>query len=139
MALAQQTPLLLLDEPTTYLDIQHQIEVLDLCAELHEEQGRTLVAVLHDLNHAARYATHLIAMKDGAVVAEGAPGRHRHGGAGRARSSGCAARSSTTRRPARRWWCRPRARPVRAARGSGRGVGGAAGAAGDTAEAARCG
>ncbi|WP_432003823.1 ABC transporter ATP-binding protein [Streptomyces sioyaensis] len=74
MALAQQTPLFLLDEPTTYLDIQHQIEVLDLCAELHEEQGRTLVAVLHDLNHAARYATHLIAMKEGAVVAEGAPG-----------------------------------------------------------------
>ncbi|WSI58501.1 ABC transporter ATP-binding protein [Streptomyces platensis] len=73
MALAQQTPLFLLDEPTTYLDIQHQIEVLDLCAELHEEQGRTLVAVLHDLNHAARYATHLIAMKDGAVIAEGAP------------------------------------------------------------------
>lgn len=57
MALAQQTPLLLLDEPTTYLDIQHQIDVLDLCAELHETQGRTLVAVLHDLNHAARYAT----------------------------------------------------------------------------------
>ncbi len=73
MALAQQTPLLLLDEPTTYLDIQHQIEVLDLCAGLHEEQGRTLVAVLHDLNHAARYATHLIALKDGRVVAEGAP------------------------------------------------------------------
>ncbi|MFD7257511.1 ABC transporter ATP-binding protein [Streptomyces sp. NPDC059874] len=74
MALAQQTPLLLLDEPTTYLDIQHQIDVLDLCAELHEEQGRTLVAVLHDLNHAARYATHLIAMRGGEVVAEGAPG-----------------------------------------------------------------
>lgn len=74
MALAQQTPLLLLDEPTTYLDIQHQIDVLDLCAELHEEQGRTLVAVLHDLNHAARYATHLIALRDGQVVAEGAPG-----------------------------------------------------------------
>ncbi|MEW2138802.1 ABC transporter ATP-binding protein [Streptomyces sp. NPDC005409] len=74
MALAQQTPLLLLDEPTTYLDIQHQIDVLDLCAELHEEQGRTLVAVLHDLNHAARYATHLIAMRDGKVVAEGPPG-----------------------------------------------------------------
>ncbi|MEU7262118.1 MULTISPECIES: ABC transporter ATP-binding protein [Streptomyces] len=73
MALAQQTPLLLLDEPTTYLDIQHQIEVLDLCAELHEEQGRTLVAVLHDLNHAARYATHLIAMRGGEIVAEGAP------------------------------------------------------------------
>ncbi|MCK7623248.1 ABC transporter ATP-binding protein [Streptomyces sp. RS10V-4] len=73
MALAQQTPLLLLDEPTTFLDIQHQIEVLDLCAALHEEQGRTLVAVLHDLNQAARYATHLIALKDGAVLAEGAP------------------------------------------------------------------
>ncbi|MDI3407344.1 ABC transporter ATP-binding protein [Streptomyces cavernicola] len=73
MALAQETPLLLLDEPTTYLDIQHQIDVLDLCAELHEEQGRTLVAVLHDLNHAARYATHLIALRGGEVIAEGAP------------------------------------------------------------------
>ncbi|MBB0243287.1 ATP-binding cassette domain-containing protein [Streptomyces alkaliphilus] len=74
MALAQQTPLLLLDEPTTYLDIAHQIEVLDLCARLHEEEGRTLVAVLHDLNHAARYATHLIAMREGRVVAAGPPG-----------------------------------------------------------------
>lgn len=73
MALAQQTPLLLLDEPTTFLDIQHQLDVLDLCAELHENQGRTLVAVLHDLNHAARYATHLIAMRGGEVVAEGPP------------------------------------------------------------------
>ncbi|MEU6049617.1 ABC transporter ATP-binding protein [Streptomyces xanthochromogenes] len=73
MALAQQTPLLLLDEPTTFLDIQHQIEVLDLCAQLHEEQGRTLVAVLHDLNQAARYASHLIAMRDGEVVAAGTP------------------------------------------------------------------
>jgi iron complex transport system ATP-binding protein len=72
MALAQETPLLLLDEPTTFLDIAHQMEVLDLCAELHE-QGRTLVAVLHDLNHACRYATHLIAMRDGAVVAQGEP------------------------------------------------------------------
>ncbi|WP_407650825.1 ABC transporter ATP-binding protein [Actinoplanes lobatus] len=74
MALAQQTPLLLLDEPTTYLDIAHQIEVLDLCAELHERQGRTLVAVLHDLNHAARYATHLIAMRSGKVARSGQPG-----------------------------------------------------------------
>lgn len=74
MALAQETELLLLDEPTTYLDITHQIEVLDLCAELHERRRRTLVAVLHDLNHACRYATHLIAMRDGAVVAEGPPG-----------------------------------------------------------------
>ncbi|WP_405012631.1 ABC transporter ATP-binding protein [Kitasatospora sp. NBC_01539] len=73
MAIAQQTSLLLLDEPTTFLDIAHQIEVLDLCARLHQEQGRTLVAVLHDLNQAARYATHLIAMRDGAVVAEGPP------------------------------------------------------------------
>ncbi|AVV43438.1 ABC transporter ATP-binding protein [Streptomyces sp. ID05-04B] len=73
MALAQQTPLLLLDEPTTFLDIQHQIDVLDLCAELHEEHGRTLVAVLHDLNHAARYATHLIALKGGEVIAQGTP------------------------------------------------------------------
>jgi iron complex transport system ATP-binding protein len=73
MALAQQTPLLLLDEPTTFLDIQHQLEVLDLCADLHETQGRTLVAVLHDLNQAARYATHLVALRDGQVVAEGAP------------------------------------------------------------------
>jgi iron complex transport system ATP-binding protein len=73
MALAQQTPILLLDEPTTYLDIAHQIEMLDLCADLHAVQGRTLVAVLHDLNHACRYATHLIAMRAGAVVATGRP------------------------------------------------------------------
>lgn len=72
MALAQQTPLLLLDEPTTYLDIAHQIDVLDLCTELHRE-GRTLVAVLHDLNQAARYASHLIAMKSGRIVAQGPP------------------------------------------------------------------
>jgi iron complex transport system ATP-binding protein len=73
MALAQETPILLLDEPTTFLDIAHQVEVLDLCAELHEEQGRTLVAVLHDLNQASRYATHLVAMRDGAIVAQGEP------------------------------------------------------------------
>ncbi|MFD5245570.1 ABC transporter ATP-binding protein [Amycolatopsis sp. NPDC058340] len=73
MALAQETDLLLLDEPTTYLDIAHQMDILDLCAELHQEQGRTLVAVLHDLNHAARYATHMIAMRGGEVLATGAP------------------------------------------------------------------
>jgi iron complex transport system ATP-binding protein len=72
MVLAQQTPLLLLDEPTTFLDIAHQLEVLDLCAGLRV-QGRTVVAVLHDLNMACRYATHLIAMSQGAIVAEGAP------------------------------------------------------------------
>ena len=73
MVLAQQTPILLLDEPTTFLDIAHAVEVLDLCEELHEREGRTLVTVLHDINHAARYATHLIAMKDGRIVAQGAP------------------------------------------------------------------
>lgn len=73
MALAQETDLLLLDEPTTFLDIAHQIEVLDLCADL-QESGRTLVAVLHDLNQACRYATHLIAMRDGRIVAHGPPG-----------------------------------------------------------------
>lgn len=72
MVLAQQTPLLLLDEPTTFLDIAHQIELMELFTDLHE-RGNTLVAVLHDLNQAARYATHLIAMKDGRVVAEGPP------------------------------------------------------------------
>ncbi|MCH0541866.1 ABC transporter ATP-binding protein [Streptomyces sp. MUM 203J] len=74
MVLAQQTSVLLLDEPTTYLDIAHQVEVLDLCARLHSEQGHTVVAVLHDLNQACRYATHLIVMRPGGVVAaQGAP------------------------------------------------------------------
>jgi iron complex transport system ATP-binding protein len=72
MVLAQATPTLLLDEPTTYLDITHQIELLDLMARLNAE-GRTIIAVLHDLNQACRYATHLVAMKDGAIVASGAP------------------------------------------------------------------
>lgn len=72
LVLAQETPIMLLDEPTTFLDIAHQIEVLDLCSRLHEE-GRTLVAVLHDLNHACRYATHLIAMRGGEIVAQGRP------------------------------------------------------------------
>lgn len=72
MVLAQETPILLLDEPTTFLDITHQIDLLDLLTDINAD-GRTVVAVLHDLNHACRYATHLIAMRDGAVVAEGAP------------------------------------------------------------------
>lgn len=73
MVLAQDTPILLLDEPTTYLDLGHQYEILDLCARLHTE-GRTVVAVLHDLNQACRYATHVIAMAAGGqVVAEGPP------------------------------------------------------------------
>lgn len=72
VALAQQTPILLLDEPTTYLDVSHQIEVLDLCSRL-QAAGRTLVAVLHDLNMAARYATHVVAMRDGSILAQGSP------------------------------------------------------------------
>ena len=73
MALAQETEVLLLDEPTTYLDLAHQVEVLELVAELNTTRGRTVVMVLHDLNHAARYATHVVAMKNGRVVAEGRP------------------------------------------------------------------
>ncbi|WP_405657727.1 ABC transporter ATP-binding protein [Streptomyces sp. RK9] len=78
MALAQQTDILLLDEPTTYLDISHQVEVLDLVRQLAApapagERGRTVVVVLHDLNQAARYADHLVAMKEGRVVARGTP------------------------------------------------------------------
>ena len=72
MALAQDTPILLLDEPTTYLDLAHQLEVLDLLAELNEK-GRTIGIVLHDLNHACRYAHHLVALRDGLVHAAGAP------------------------------------------------------------------
>ncbi len=72
LVLAQQTPTILLDEPTTYLDITHQHEVLELCDRLRRS-GRTLVAVLHDLNQAARYGTHVIAMKAGVVVARGEP------------------------------------------------------------------
>lgn len=72
LLLAQQTPYMLLDEPTTYLDIAHQYEILDLLGRLNRE-GKTVVAVLHDLNQAARYASHLIVMKDGAVVTSGPP------------------------------------------------------------------
>ena len=73
MALAQETDLLLLDEPTTYLDVAHQVEVLDLLADLNEARGTTVVMVLHDLNLAARYADHLIAMREGRVVVAGPP------------------------------------------------------------------
>jgi iron complex transport system ATP-binding protein len=73
MAVAQGTPVLLLDEPTTYLDLAHQIDVLDLITDLNRREGRTVVMVLHDLNQACRYADHVVAMKSGRVVAEGAP------------------------------------------------------------------
>ncbi|WP_007025627.1 ABC transporter ATP-binding protein [Saccharomonospora iraqiensis] len=74
MTLAQDTALLLLDEPITYLDLAHQVDVLDLVHGLHTERGTTVVMVLHDLNLAARYADTLVAMDDGRVVARGAPG-----------------------------------------------------------------
>ena len=73
MALAQGTDLLLLDEPTTYLDVAHQVEMLDLLADLNRSRGTTVVMVLHDLNLSARYADHLVAMRGGEVVAEGTP------------------------------------------------------------------
>ncbi|EOW6702220.1 iron-enterobactin ABC transporter ATP-binding protein [Cronobacter malonaticus] len=73
MVLAQETSILLLDEPTTWLDISHQIELLELLCTLNREQGYTLAAVLHDLNQACRYANHLIALRDGKIIAEGAP------------------------------------------------------------------
>lgn len=73
MTLAQQTDILLLDEPTTFLDVTHQIEVLDLLADLNHQRGTTVVMVLHDLNLAARYADELIAMADGRLVAAGDP------------------------------------------------------------------
>jgi ABC transporter related protein len=70
--LAQDTPIVLLDEPTTFLDLTHQIEVLELCDGLRRE-GRTVVAVLHDLGLAARYATHMVAMSNGQISAQGTP------------------------------------------------------------------
>jgi iron complex transport system ATP-binding protein len=73
MALAQETDLLLLDEPTAFLDVGHQVEVLDLLTDLNRRESKTIVLVLHDLNLACRYADQLIAMKDGAVVAQGRP------------------------------------------------------------------
>lgn len=73
LVLAQDTPLILLDEPTTYLDIRHQLDVLELCSSLHTTGTYTFAIVLHDLNLAFRYATHLIVMKDGRVEACGHP------------------------------------------------------------------
>jgi iron complex transport system ATP-binding protein len=73
MALAQETDVLLLDEPTTFLDITHQLDMLDLFRAINHEHGTTVVAVLHDLNQAARYADRIVAMRDGAIVRTGAP------------------------------------------------------------------
>jgi iron complex transport system ATP-binding protein len=73
MALAQETPLLLLDEPTTYLDIAHQLEVMDLVKRLNRDEGRTIVMVLHDINEAARVSDRIVAMRDGKILREGTP------------------------------------------------------------------
>jgi iron complex transport system ATP-binding protein len=73
MALAQDTEILLLDEPTTYLDMAHQLEVLKIVEKLNKEKNRTIVMVLHDINHAARFSHKIVAMKSGKIVAEGKP------------------------------------------------------------------
>lgn len=73
MALAQKTPLILLDEPTTYLDMGHQLEILNLLKRLNHEMGLTVVMVLHDLNLASRFADYMIAMKDGKIYHQGTP------------------------------------------------------------------
>lgn len=73
MALAQETNILLLDEPTTYLDMSHQLEVLNIIKDLNEKHGCTIVMVLHDINHAARYSDELIAMKQGEIIKCGTP------------------------------------------------------------------
>lgn len=71
MAIAQETDILLLDEPTTYLDMAHQLEVLELLGKLNQKDGRTIVMVIHDLNHASRFADELIALKKGQLICQG--------------------------------------------------------------------
>ena len=71
MALAQRPQVLLLDEPTTYLDVHHQLELMELVVRLHNEMGLMVIMVLHDLNHAARYSERLIALKKGTIMADG--------------------------------------------------------------------
>ena len=101
MTLAQHTDLLLLDEPTTFLDLAHQVEVLDLVSRLNRERGRTVAMVLHDLNLAARYSDLIVVMKDGAIVTQGAAARGVHRRAAAPTSS-----ASTPRAP------RPAHRPA---------------------------
>jgi iron complex transport system ATP-binding protein len=75
MALAQQTDILFLDEPTTFLDITYQVEILDLLTDLNRKRGTTIVMVLHDINLSARYADHIFALREGKLVAEGEPSK----------------------------------------------------------------
>ncbi len=106
MVLAQETAIMLLDEPTTWLDISHQIDLLELLSELNREKGYTLAAVLHDLNQACRYATHLIALRDGRIVAEGAPKEIVTADLIKKRFAGLRCRSLKIRWRIRRWWSR---------------------------------
>lgn len=73
-ALAQETDILFLDEPTTFLDINYQVEILDIMARLNKEKGKTIVMVLHDINMACRYCDYIFAVKEGQIIAEGKPG-----------------------------------------------------------------
>lgn len=75
MAIAQSTPVLMLDEPTTFLDVRHQLEILELVRRLNQERGTTIIVVLHDLNQAARYADRMVVLKDGRIVRDGTPDR----------------------------------------------------------------
>ena len=111
MTLAQDTDLVLLDEPTTFLDLAHQVEVLDLVTRLNRERGRTVVMVLHDLNLAARYSDLVVVMKDGAVVTQGSPREVFTDDAARGRLRPAAPTSSTTPAPGSRSSCRCQ-RPV---------------------------
>src|SRR5690625_4843088 len=74
MALAQETDFLLLDEPTTYLDLAHQLEILEVLQRLNKQEKRTIIMVIHDLNHAARFSDYMVAIRNGAIMKEGAPG-----------------------------------------------------------------
>ena len=73
LALAQQTDILFLDEPTTFLDIAYQVEILDLLTDLNRRRGTTIVMVLHDINLSAKYADYLFAVKKGKLIAQGSP------------------------------------------------------------------
>ena len=112
MTLAQDTDLMLLDEPTTYLDLAHQVEVLDLVTRLNRERGRTVAMVLHDLNLAARYSDLIVVMKDGAVVTQGAAARGVHRRRCSRTSSGCGPTCSTTPAPGCPSSCRSSSRVV---------------------------
>jgi len=108
LTLAQGTDLILLDEPTTYLDLAHSIDVLDLVRRLRDDHGKTVVMVLHDLNLAARYSDSLVVMKNGAIVTTGAPGWRLHSSSSAARAGAIGLASSPFQpyTSYRTWWTR---------------------------------